>query len=200
MIKYPKMIKKEIKQDVKLYKVDTSKNRGIGFEREVELTNLYYKNNNIAFIYKKPTPIQIVKVDYSKREKTKITEAYFSKPSTTDYNGIYDGMYIDFDVKETINKTSIPINNILNHQIEHLKNIYENGGIAFLIIYFKMLDRYFILPYKDLAEFIKQNDRKSIPVDYFINSNLEVKFSFKPRLDYLLVIKNNLDRFLKSDK
>ena len=109
-------------------------------------------------------------------------------------------MYIDFDVKETINKTSIPINNILNHQIEHLKNIYENGGIAFLIIYFKMLDRYFILPYKDLAEFIKQNDRKSIPVDYFINSNLEVKFSFKPRLDYLLVIKNNLDRFLKSDK
>ncbi len=200
MIKYPKMIKKEIKQDVKLYKVDTSKNRGIGFEREVELTNLYYKNNNIAFIYKKPTPIQIVKVDYSKREKTKITEAYFSKPSTTDYNGIYNGMYIDFDVKETINKTSIPINNILNHQIEHLKNIYENGGIAFLIIYFKMLDRYFILPYKDLAEFINQNDRKSIPVDYFINSNLEVKFSFKPRLDYLLVIKNNLDRFLKSDK
>ena len=200
MIKYPKMIKKEIKQDVKLLKIDTSKNRGIGFEKEVELTNLYYKNNNIAFIYKKPTPIQIVKVDYSKREKTKITEAYFSKPSTTDYNGIYDGMYIDFDVKETISKTSIPINNILNHQIEHLKNIYESGGIAFLIIYFKMLDRYFILPYKDLAEFIKQNDRKSIPVDYFINSNLEVKFSFKPRLDYLLVIKNNLDRFLKSDR
>lgn len=198
MIKYPKNIKKEVKTDLKLYRLDTSKNRGIGFEKEIELTNLYYINNNIAYIYKKPTPIQVVKVNYQVREKTKITEAYFSKPSTTDYNGIYDGLYIDFDVKETISKTSIPISNILEHQIKHLENIYNSGGVSFLIIYFKMLDKYFILPYKDLASYIKDNQRKSIPISYFINSGLEIKFSYKPRLDYLLVIKNNLNRFLKS--
>lgn len=198
MIKYPKNIKKEVKTDLKLYRLDTSKNRGIGFEKEIELTNLYYINNNIAYIYKKPTPIQVVKVNYQVREKTKITEAYFSKPSTTDYNGIYDGLYIDFDVKETISKTSIPISNILEHQIKHLENIYNSGGVSFLIIYFKMLDKYFILPYKDLASYIKDNQRKSIPISYFLNSGLEIKFSYKPRLDYLLVIKNNLNRFLKS--
>lgn len=198
MIKYPKNIKKEVKTDLKLYRLDTSKNRGIGFEKEIELTNLYYINNNIAYIYKKPTPIQVVKVNYQIREKTKITEAYFSKPSTTDYNGIYDGLYIDFDVKETISKTSIPISNILEHQIKHLENIYNSGGVSFLIIYFKMLDKYFILPYKDLASYIKDNQRKSIPISYFVNSGLEIKFSYKPRLDYLLIIKNNLNRFLKS--
>ncbi len=198
MIKYPKNIKKEVKTDLKLYRLDTSKNRGIGFEKEIELTNLYYINNNIAYIYKKPTPIQVVKVNYQVREKTKITEAYFSKPSTTDYNGIYDGLYIDFDVKETISKTSIPISNILEHQIKHLENIYNSGGVSFLIIYFKMLDKYFILPYKDLASYIKDNQRKSIPISYFLNNGLEIQFSYKPRLDYLLVIKNNLNRFLKS--
>ena len=37
MIKYPKNIKKEVKTDLKLYRFDTSKNRGIGFEKEIEL-------------------------------------------------------------------------------------------------------------------------------------------------------------------
>ena len=61
-----------------------------------------------------------------------------------------------------------------------------------------MLDKYFILPYKDLASYIKDNQRKSIPISYFLNNGLEIQFSYKPRLDYLLVIKNNLNRFLKS--
>ena len=75
-------------------------------------------------------PIQLV-------IKLKITEAYYRTPSTTDFNGIYKGYYIDFDAKETNSKTSFPLSNIHHHQIEHLKDVHQHGGIAFLIVQWK---------------------------------------------------------------
>ena len=60
-------------------------------------------------------------VHYPKRSKAVINEAYFRTPSTTDYNGVYNGYYIDFEAKETKNKTSFPLNNIHSHQVEHMK-------------------------------------------------------------------------------
>lgn len=70
-------------------------NLGMVLEEMINDTNTYYLNNNIAVIHKKPTPIQIVKVDYPSRNKAVITEAYYKTPSTTDYNGIYKGKYIE---------------------------------------------------------------------------------------------------------
>lgn len=55
-------------------------------EEEINESNEYYLVNNQAVIYKKPTPIQIVSVDYPKRSRAVIKEAYFRQASTTDYN------------------------------------------------------------------------------------------------------------------
>ena len=75
-------------------KIINNKNRGMSLEQEINETNDYYRLNDIAVINKKATPITVVKcVD------NKITEAYFSEKSTTDYNGVYNGLYIDFEVK-----------------------------------------------------------------------------------------------------
>lgn len=164
-------------------------NRGMGLEEDINITNQYYIDNNVAFIYKKPTPIQVTKIDY-KNNSIIIKEAFFKEPSTTDYNGLYDGLYIDFEAKETTSKTSFPLSNIHNHQINHIRNIINNGGIGFLIVRFTSLNKTFILMGIDFINYIDNNDRKSIPVDYFMEKGYLIELSYVPRLDYLKVINN----------
>lgn len=157
-------------------------NRGMGLEDDINLSNEYYKINDIAYIYKKPTPIKLVNVDY---KKGLIKEAYFKTPSTTDYNGIYKGKYIDFEAKETTSKTSFSLANIHLHQIKHLIDVKRHGAISFLIVRFTNLDRTYILLTKDLDEFIKNNKRKSIPLNYFEKYGTIIKMKYSPRIDYL---------------
>ena len=107
----------------------TFANRGMRFEEAINESNEYYLNKQIAVIHKKPTPIQIVKVDYPKRSAATIKEAYFKEASTTDYNGVYQGYYLDFEAKATQNKTSFPLKNFHSHQIEHMRNCLLQGGI-----------------------------------------------------------------------
>jgi len=90
LVKYPDGSVREVEtKKVKKSKNITKANLGESFESEINESNEYYLNKGIAAIYKKPTPVQIVKVDYPARNKAKIVEAYYKTPSTTDYNGIY---------------------------------------------------------------------------------------------------------------
>lgn len=180
-MKYPNGIKLNTTKNI------AYDNRGMNLEEDINITNKYYKDNNIAFIYKKPTPIQVIKVDYSKNN-AKILEAYFKEPSTTDYNGLYKGKYIDFEAKETEIKTSFPLHNIHTHQIEHIKNIIDNDGIAFIIVRFNKLGKTFLLLGEDLIAFINSNSRKSIPLDYFNDKAYLIEEKYIPRVDYLKVI------------
>ena len=143
------------------------RNRGMALEAEINLSNEYYQEIDKAYIYKKPTPIKITKVDYPSRDKAVIKEAFFTVPSTTDYNGIYKGKYIDFEAKETRSSTSFNLNNIHPHQIKHLSNVYNHGGIAFVIVRFTILNETYLLKAEDLLSYIANSKRKSIPLAYF---------------------------------
>ena len=162
-------------------------NRGMDLENDINITNEYYIENNIAFIYKKPTPIQVTKIDY-KNNSIIIKEGYFKEPSTTDYNGLYKGKYIDFEAKETNNKTAFPLSNIHSHQIKHIRNIVNNNGVCFLIVRFSVLNKDFLLMGNDFINFIDNNERKSIPLDYFEKNGYLIELSYIPRLDYLKII------------
>lgn len=162
-------------------------NRGMNFEAEINITNEYYLIENTAIIYKKPTPITINKVDFPSRKDAVITEAHFKIPSTTDYNGIYKGKYIDFEAKETKLKY-FPIANIHQHQITHLKKIYEHGGIGFILVNFVLYDKIFLLPIEQFLFFIENETRKSIPVDYFEKRGYLIKPKYQPRIDYLAIV------------
>ena len=163
-------------------------NRGMSLESDLNDTNEYYLNNDIAVIYKKPTPITINKVDYKSRRDAVITEAHFKIPSTTDYNGIYKGKYIDFEAKETRSTTSFPLANIHKHQIDHLEKIYKHGGIGFIIVRFVKLNKTYLLYIEDLIDIINSNKRVSIPISYFDKRGYLIKEGIIPRLNYLEII------------
>ncbi|EGF85599.1 Holliday junction resolvase RecU [Gemella haemolysans] len=173
-------------------------NRGMELEEDINFANKYYLNNDIAVIHKKPIPIQIVEVNYPSRSSAMITKAFYKTPSTTDYNGLWNGKYIDFEAKETNSATSFSLNNIHDHQIEHMQKILNHGGITFIIVRFKKIDRTFILPFKNFIFFHERANnggRKSIKLSEFEKSAFELSFNYKIRLDYLNIIKNNESEF-----
>ena len=179
---YPTGVKKKMINNIKTREY---KNLGMNLESDINNTNDFYVNKKIAYIYKKPTPIKLVKVDY---KKSKIEEAYFEKPSTTDYNGIYKGKYIDFEAKETINQKGFPLINIHKHQIEHIRNINNEKGICFLIVRFTKLNKTYLLMAKDFLFFIDNNKKSTIPINYFEECGYLIKEKFYPRVDYLEII------------
>ena len=160
-------------------------NRGMTLEQDINLTNEYYKEKKIALIYKKPIPIKVLKINST---KTRIQDAFYEQKSTLDYSGIYNEKYIEFDAKETNNKTSLPLQNVHKHQIEHIRNILYYKGIVFLIVRFNYHDKTFLLPGKLLINYIDTTKKKSIPYSFFLENCHEINIKYRPRLDYLKII------------
>ena len=174
-------------------KIETNyANRGMSLEEAINTTNKQYLASNVAVIHKKPTPIQVVKVDYPKRSAAKITEAYYRKSSTTDYNGVYKGHYLDFEAKETKNKKSFPLSNFHEHQIEHMRQTTEHGGICFTIVLFSTLNELYVLDAAFLLKWWDQQflegGRKSIPISAIQEEMRQIEYGFNPRIPYLSVV------------
>ena len=189
-IKYPNpSVNPDIKltQNNKVKQNQHFEHRGMVFEHALNKSNEYYRNHDIAYIYKKPTPVQIVKVDYPKRSSAKIVEAYYQTPSTTDYNGIYKGKYIDYEAKETNNK-SFPFKNIFPHQLDHLKNVSRHGGIAFVIIFFRTLEKVYLIDINEFMKYYDSKERQSITFEKITEIGAEVKIGYSPEIDYIKTI------------
>ena len=143
-------------------------NRGMSLEEDINLSNDFYRDSGSALINKRPTPINIVKVDYSRGAR--ITDK---------------GRYIDFEAKNTKSTTSFPLSNISEHQIVHLKNVLKHGGIAFFIISFQMKDEIYLLDASFVIDFYEHGKRKSIPYEVFTQEGILIKQDYSPRLHYL---------------
>lgn len=166
-------------------------NRGMSLEKDIQTTNHYYLDTNKAVIHKKPTPIQIVKVHYPKRSAAKITEGYFQSKSTTDFNGIYRSKYIDFEAKETKNKTLFPLTNIHEHQFVHMESILNHGGICFFIIRFIFYNETYFVPAEIVLNYWYQKEntgKKSITYNVIKTKGYLIPFKYQARVDYLSII------------
>ena len=109
------------------------------------------------------------------------------------WNWLYKGRYIDFEAKETNNKSYFPLENIHAHQVNHLRNIMENGGIGFLIVRFVEYNKTFLLFAEDFFLYLDNNTRKSIPYEYFIEKGHVINEKYAPRLDYLEIVKKYME-------
>ena len=186
-MKYPNSNKVYVKPK------ESASNRGMSLEDDINRTNRYYLNHGIAVIHKKPTPITIVHVDYPKRSAAKITEAYFKVPSTTDYNGIYLGRYIDFEAKECESKTSFPFSSIHSHQIKHLSDVMKQGAIAFIILRMVSHNKDFLIRANDFIEFYETADRRSLPYSWIEENGFVITGRYLKPCDYLAIAKEVFD-------
>lgn len=171
--------------------------RGDALEDLILISNEFYKNHGLARIDKAATPITVVDIN----EKGLITKGYFEKKSTVDFYGIAQGIYICFDAKET-NLKSIPLSNIHEHQIEYMKDINQQNGLAFIIVHFKLFDEYLLVPFETLYDYYHNSNnggRKSIPYKE-LDLGFKIERTGSGILNYMEVInkyiefKNELNR------
>lgn len=171
--------------------------RGMSLEEALNESNTYYESRGKAVVHKKPTPIQIVKVDYPKRSAAVIKEAYFSTASTTDYNGVYRGHYLDFDAKETRNQGSFPLKNFHEHQIDHMRACVAQGGICFAIIKFVAHEETYLYPAKYLFQFWDAQatgGRKSVPYTEIQTNGILIPAALQIPVPYL----NAVDELIET--
>lgn len=196
---YPHHETHQQKKQVKANKSIQFGKRGMDFEEEINQSNAYYLQHQQAVIHKKPTPVQIVKVDYPKRSAAVIKEAYFRQASTTDYNGVYKGYYLDFEAKETQNKTSFPLKNFHQHQIDHIQHCMSQNGICFVLLWFASLNRCFFFSGEKLVVYWSQQKvtgKKSLPLALIEKDGIEVPLGIAPRIPYLEVV----EKYIQSNK
>ena len=193
MVNYPHKLKTKSSINRPVPGIVNFANRGMSFEKMINESNNYYLSRGLAVIHKKPTPIQIVKVDYPHRSRAKIVEAYFRQASTTDYSGVYKGHYIDFEAKETRQKKSMPMKNFHSHQIEHMEAVLEQKGICFVLLHFSSLKETYLLPASYLIEFYKIDmGGKSMPLSYIQEHGYSIEMQQLPSIPYLEIIEQKL--------
>ena len=122
-----------------------------------------------------------------------IKEAYFKQASTTDYNGVYKGRYIDFEAKETKQQTSFPLKNFHEHQIVHMREVMNQRGICFVLLRFSLTEEIFYLETKHLLFFwdrMENGGRKSITREEISKNGYSISLGFHPRIDYIKIVDN----------
>jgi len=123
------------------------KAKGMALESRVNACNLRYRKNKLALIEKLELGFRVT------------NKGVVPLKSTVDYKGMVkraeSTIGIAFDAKETKSKTSFPLRNIEDHQIEYLRYVHAVGGESYLLIQFTTLhpDEAFLTPISFVLEY-----------------------------------------------
>lgn len=165
--------------------------RGSFLETLINESNQKYANKKLALVQKIPTPICPIRMKGSQ-----ITLAFFEEKSTVDYLGSVQGIPICFDAKECQEK-SFPLKNVHEHQLEFMKQMEEQKGISFFIIYFKGVDRMYYVPYKFIQQ--KWDEAKNGGKKSFNYKELDEKFILKQENGILVPYLNGIKKVLEEE-
>lgn len=135
-------------------------------ESRLRKANLKYRKARRALIQKLEVPIRMTQA------------GLVATLSTVDFYGIFSytngtqktTRAIAFDAKECESKTSFPLKNIHQHQLEYLKLWTELGAEGFFLIHFKKLhkDKAYVTPLSLVAQYWDDpSARRSIPISDF---------------------------------
>jgi recombination protein U len=168
-------------------------NRGMAFEKLVDMSNRQYRDREIAQIGKVPTPVKVLKL-----VKGRIKDGFFNKKEKefVDYVGSFKGRMVAFDAKSTKVKTRFDLKNVHEHQVMYLLRATESGAVAFFLFNFAALHRTFIMPIEYFMPYWmamkhKTDGIKSIPLHAFEGTAIEVGHSYRAPIDYLEAVQKN---------
>ena len=109
---------------------------------------------------------------------------------------VWDGETLFFLELKSHKGKSLPLNCIRQNQVEELTDAsnYANT-VCGLLIFFSDIDRCFFLDIKKYNEFVKTNDRLSIPLVFLEQNGIEIGIE-KKKINFTVKI----DSFLKERK
>lgn len=166
--------------------------RGSTLEDLINRTNEQYREKGLALIQKVPTPITPIRID---KEHRHITLAYFDQKSTVDYIGAVQGIPVCFDAKECSGDT-FSLQNIHEHQVRFMGEFQQQGGIAFLVIFYTHRNEIYYMPYEDMRRFwdrARGGGRKSFRFEE-IDQSFRIQQGHGVLVPYLDALQLDLDR------
>ncbi|PGY16310.1 Holliday junction resolvase RecU [Bacillus cereus] len=159
-------------------------NRGMHFEKLINLTNEMYQREGVALINKRPTPVKVIKSNGSQ-----VINGFYEAKSTVDYDGVYKGRAIAFEAKSTEKDTRFDLKNIAQHQLDYLEKAEKMGAICFFLIEFSKDKSVFAVPLSIIQSYVRMSHqpkgKKSIPRTDFDIYGYLVEQTERAPVDYL---------------
>ncbi|PEL17594.1 Holliday junction resolvase RecU [Bacillus wiedmannii] len=162
-------------------------NRGMAFEKLINLSNEMYQREGVALINKRPTPVKVLK-----SAGGRVLNGFYEAKSTVDYDGVYKGRAVAFEAKSTQSLTRFDLSNIAQHQLDYLEKAEKMGAVCFFLIEFSKDQTVFLVPTSVVQSYVRMshqpNGKKSISrADFDIYGYL-VEQTERAPVDYLQYI------------
>ncbi|PFJ70664.1 Holliday junction resolvase RecU [Bacillus cereus] len=127
-------------------------NRGMAFEKLINLANEMYQREGLALINKRPTPVKVLK-----SKGGRVLNEFYEAKSTVDYDGVYKGRAIAFEAKSTENPTRFDLKNIAQHQLDYLEKAERMGAVCFFLIEFSKDKSVFLVPLTVIQSYVRMS-------------------------------------------
>lgn len=121
-----------------------------------------------------PTSWKVLRKYNPSKKKSEIFSAFPEEKTICDFLGTKDGIGIAIETKSSNNKTSFPFSNIKDHQFIFFKNWLDNGGKGYYIIWFRELNRAFIVESNKIQQAKDTLDRKSLTIQWLEENSHEL--------------------------
>ncbi|PEZ18710.1 Holliday junction resolvase RecU [Bacillus anthracis] len=179
-------------------------NRGMAFEKLINLSNEMYQREGVALINKRATPVKVLK-----SAGGRVLNGFYEAKSTVDYDGVYKGRAVAFEAKSTQSLTRFDLSHIAQHQLDYLEKAEKMGAVCFFLIEFSKDQTVFLVPASVIQSYVRMshqpNGKKSISrADFDIYGYL-VEQTERAPVDYLQYIDETVtpvmfDRMIQFDQ
>lgn len=160
-------------------KKESHANRGMDFEKIITNKIKVYIKNKRAYIIKVPTDWCVTRKYNPRKKKTEIVTAFPREASISDYLGVLSsGQAVAIETKRvSSNSKRFPFDNIKPNQYTFFDEWIKCGGIGYYLIWFKEINKCYLIESNKVQNAKNTIGRKSIPIDWFNDKNNAIEIN-----------------------